>query len=93
MGGCAGSRRTTPRSAAQSWVTGNGGEDSVIWNLKDKTVFAHVYNAAQKSVFQVDGVIKCYGDATECVPPDTTPMSMEERQAIGRRNRARGAGE
>ena len=76
-----------------TWVTANGGEDSVVWNLKDKTVFAHVYNAQRKTVFQVDGVIRCYGDATKCVAPDTTPMSMEERQAIGRRNAARSAAE
>ena len=76
-----------------TWVTGNGGEDSVVWNLNDMTVFAHLYNAARKTVFQVDGVIKCYGGASKCVAPDTTPMSMEERQAIGQRNRARAAGQ
>ena len=76
-----------------TWVTANGGEDSVVWNLKDKTVFAHLYNAQRKTVFQADGVIKCYGDATKCVAPDTTPMSTEERQAIGARNAARAAEE
>ena len=76
-----------------TWVTGNGGEDSVVWNLKDMTVFAHLYNAQRKTVFQADGVIRCFGDATKCVAPDTTPMSMEERQAIGRRNASRTAAE
>ncbi len=76
-----------------TWVTANGGEDSVVWDLKGMTVFAHLYNAQRKTVFQADGVIKCYGDATKCVAPDTTPMSTEERQAIGRRNASQRAAE
>ena len=76
-----------------TWVTANRGEDSVVWDLKGMTVFAHLYNVQRKTVFQADGVIKCYGDATKCVAPDTTPMSTEERQAIGRRNASQRAAE
>ena len=76
-----------------TWVTANGGEDSVVWNLKRMTVFAHLCNAQREPVFQADGVIKGYGDATQCVAPTTTPMSTEDRQAIGRRNASQRAAE
>lgn len=74
-----------------TWVTQSDGEDSIVWNLNDMTVFAHVFNPRRNSVFQLDGVIKCYGDENKCVAPDTTPMSDEERQGIRRRNNPRAA--
>ncbi len=52
----------------------SNGEDSVVWNLKDMTVFCHLYNGVMKKVVQYDGVIRCYGDSNECVPPETTPQ-------------------
>lgn len=50
------------------------------------TVLAHVLDGRQGAVFQLDGVIKCAGDETTCIAPDTTPMSGEERRAIAQRN-------
>ena len=69
-----------------TWVTATGGEDSIVFNLNDMTVFAHVLDGRQGNTFQLDGVIRCFGDENTCVAPDTTPMSSEERRAIFNRN-------
>ena len=41
-----------------TWVTQTGGEDSIVFNLNDMTVFAHVFDGRRGTVFQLDGVIE-----------------------------------
>ncbi len=71
-----------------TWANEAGGEDSIVWNFNDMRVFAHVLDDRRNTVFQLEGVIKCYGDENQCAAPDTRPMSHEERTAIWRRNNA-----
>lgn len=70
-----------------TWITALGGEDSIVFNFNDTTVFAHVLGGDGESTFQLDGEIHCIGDAAECEPPDTRPMTQAERMEIMRRNR------
>ncbi|MDE0129124.1 MAG: nuclear transport factor 2 family protein [Gammaproteobacteria bacterium] len=69
-----------------TWLTDEGGEDSVVYNLDDMTVFAHVLGGQQNTVFQIDGTIGCFGSESECDAPNTLPMSRDERRAIWARN-------
>lgn len=67
-----------------TWVTSLGGQDSIVFNLNDMNVFVHVYTGDAESTFQLDGVISCFGDESECIAPDLRPQSTEERQQIMR---------